>query len=69
MSQHPDVIKAMAEIATRTGTGAGGTRNTAGTNSPLVKLEHELANLHGKSAALVFTSASAVKLETSGKCR
>jgi 5-aminolevulinate synthase len=56
MSQHPDVIRALSETASRTGTGAGGTRNIAGTNSPLVELERELADLHGKAAALVFTS-------------
>jgi len=50
------VVGAMVETATRVGTGAGGTRNIAGTHHPLVQLEQELADLHGKQASLLFTS-------------
>lgn len=56
MSQHPDVIKAANQANFNMGVGSGGTRNIGGTHHAIVELEKELADLHQKEAALVFTS-------------
>lgn len=70
MGQNPDAIKAMVDTVEKRGVGAGGTRNISGTCHNHILLEEELADLHGKEAALLFGSgwiANMTSLATIGR--